>query len=148
MTKSIWFKNYTIDDANAHIHGNASEHMGIQITEMGLDHLVATMPVNEKTRQPMGVVHGGANVLLAETVGSIGANLVVDPERFYCVGQEVNANHVRAVRSGEVKAIASLLYRGRTSQVWDIKVYNEHDKLSCVSRLTMSVQKRPIPTPE
>ncbi len=145
MANTIWFRGYTIEDANAHIPGNASEHMGIKITEMGADYLVATMPVNEKTRQPMGVVHGGANVLLAETVGSIAANLVVDPDLYYCIGQEVNANHVRAARHGEVKAVASLLYKGRTSQVWDIKIYNEQQKLSCVSRLTMSVQKKVEP---
>ncbi len=139
VSKSIWFKPYTLAQVNQHIPGNAAGHMGIIVTEIGDDYLIGTMPVTEKTVQTMGIVHGGANVLLAETLGSIGANLLVDPEKQYCVGQEVNANHVRSAAKGHVTAKAQVLHAGSRSQVWEIKIYNDDGKLTCISRLTMAV---------
>jgi len=97
------------------------------------------MPHDERTRQPYGLIHGGANVLLAETVGSAAAAQVVDRSRFRCVGLEINANHLRAVRSGWVRAFARPLHMGRTTQVWDIKIYDDQERLSCVCRFTVAV---------
>ena len=101
------------------------------------------MPADTRTFQPFGLVHGGANVVLAETLGSIGANLLVDNSKFYCVGQEVNANHLRGVRTGKVTGTARLWHLGRSSQVWNIELRDDEGKLSCISRLTMAV----VPVP-
>jgi len=115
--------------------------LDIIITECTDDSLTATMPVVDKTRQPFGILHGGASVVLAETVGSIAANLVVDANKFRCVGQEINANHIRPTSSGLVTATAKPIHLGRGSQVWDIRIMNEQNKLACISRLTMAVIK-------
>ena len=101
------------------------------------------MPVDHRTRQPFGLLHGGASVALAETLGSVAANYCVDMTRFYCVGQEINANHLRAVRSGRVTGTARPIHLGGRSQVWDIRIEDEAGRLSCVSRLTMSVLEAP-----
>ena len=100
------------------------------------------MPADKRTFQPMGLIHGGANVVLTETLGSTGANLVIDHDKYFCVGQEVNANHVRGVRQGVVTGTAKLIYKGKTSQIWEIKVEDERGKLTCISRLTMACIKR------
>jgi 1,4-dihydroxy-2-naphthoyl-CoA hydrolase len=100
------------------------------------------MPVTEKTKQPIGIVHGGANVVLAETLASTAANCVIDIERFYCVGLEINANHIRSVREGLVTATTTPLHLGRSTQVWEIKILNDEGKLTCVSRMTASVMAR------
>ena len=142
--KAIWHDSngFDLESLNACISNTVCEQLGIQITEIGDDFLRGTMPADHRTFQPVGLVHGGSNVVLAETLGSLGANLVVDESRFYCVGQEVNANHVRGVRSGTVTGTARLAYRGRTSQVWEIHLHDERGRLSCISRLTMAVVKR------
>ena len=101
------------------------------------------MPVDHRTRQPFGLLHGGASVALAETLGSVAANYCVDMTRFYCVGQEINANHLRSVRSGRVTGTARPIHLGGRSQVWDIRIEDEAGRLSCVSRLTMSVLEAP-----
>lgn len=119
------------------------EHLDIRITEIGPDYLRATMPVSPRTHQPMGVLHGGASVALAETVGSVAANLCVDPATHVCLGQEVNANHLRPVSSGLVTATARPYHLGSRSQVWQIEIRDARDKLVCVSRLTMAVVERP-----
>lgn len=116
------------------------EHLGIEFSEIGDDYLVAVMEVNHATHQPFGLLHGGASVALAETVGSMAGNLSVDESR-YCVGLEINANHVRPVKSGSVEATARPLALGRTTQVWDIRIVNGNGKLVCVSRLTLAVRK-------
>ena len=139
MAKSIWNKPFTLQQIAERFGNTMSAHLGIQIVEVGDDYLKATMPVSDNVKQPMGLVHGGANVALAETIGSIGANMLVDREKFACVGQEINANHVRAVRDGTVTAIAKPDYIGRTTQVWDIRLYDDKQRLTCVSRLTMAV---------
>lgn len=116
------------------------EHLGIKFSEIGDDYLIATMEVNHATHQPFGLLHGGASVALAETVGSMAGNLSVDESR-YCVGLEINANHVRPVKSGSVEATARPLALGRTTQVWDIRIVNGDGKLVCISRLTLAVRK-------
>ena len=144
LSNSIWHSGSRLDleHLNAGILGTACEQPGVQITEVGEDFLRGTMPADHRTFQLYGLVHGGSNVVLAETPGSLGANLVVDSDRFYCVGQEVNANHVRGVRGGTVTGAARLAYRGRSSQVWEIYLEDDRGRLTCISRLTMAVVKR------
>lgn len=120
------------------------EHIGINITEVGDEFLAGTMPVDHRTVQPMGILHGGASVALAETLGSMAASLVIDPSRQYCVGLDINANHIRSARSGYVKGVARPLHLGSSTQVWSIEIKDEQEKLVCISRLTMAVlTKRP-----
>lgn len=116
--------------------------LGIQITQLEKGKVVATMPVDERTKQPFGLLHGGASVALAETVASIGAFELVDKETESVAGLEINANHVKAKRDGIVTAIGTVLHQGRTTMVWDIKIVDEQDQLICVSRCTMAVIKR------
>ena len=138
---AIWFASYTLEEA----HGGKfcmPDHLGIQLLEIGPDFLSGRMPVDDRTRQPQGILHGGASVVLAETLGSIAANLVVDRSKYRCVGQEVNANHVRAVPDGWVVGTARPLHLGRRSHVWDIRILDEQQRLVCISRLTMAVLDR------
>ena len=136
---SIWFATPDIKDMNKQMENTACSNLGIEITETGDNWVKGTMPADERTFQPIGLVHGRANVLFAETLGSMAANLCLDNSKEYAVGQEVNANHLRGVRSGLLTGIATIVHKGRTSQVWEIKIYNAEDKLSCISRLTMAV---------
>lgn len=138
---SIWFKSYTLEEARGNILC-MPDHLGIELLEIGPDFLSGRMPVDHRTRQPQGILHGGASVVLAETLGSIAANLVVDRSKQSCVGQEVNANHVRAVPDGWVIGTARPLHLGRRSHVWDIRIVDERQKLACISRLTMAVLDR------
>ena len=139
---SIWFSELSAEQLNDRGKNTMSEFLGIQFTEVGDDYLTATMPVNERTKQPIGILHGGANVVLAETIASTAANAVIDLSRFYCVGLEINANHIRSVREGLVIATTSPLHIGRTAQVWQINIVNEAGKLTCISRMTASVVTR------
>jgi 1,4-dihydroxy-2-naphthoyl-CoA hydrolase len=140
---SIWFnKSLTVEKLQTFAKGTMNEYIGIELTEVGENHLKATMPVDHRTRQAYGLLHGGASVTLAETVGSVASVMVVDPEKYYCVGVEINANHIRSVREGLVTAVASPLHLGNSTHVWDIKIYEENEKLVCVSRLTVAVLKR------
>ena len=136
---AIWFATPDIDNMNRQMENTACSNLGIKITEVGDDWVKGTMPADQRTFQPVGLVHGGANVLFAETLGSMAANLALDNSKEYAVGQEINANHLRGVRSGELSGVATIVHRGRTSQVWEIKIYNSENKLSCISRLTMAV---------
>lgn len=138
---AIWFQTPCLQTVNSWSEGTMLEHLCIRITEIGEDFIKATMPADHRTFQPFKLVHGGANVVLAESLGSIGAQLTVDPEKYYCVGQEVNANHVRGVRKGEVTGVAKQVYKGKTSQVWEIHLYDDRKKLTCISRLTVAVVK-------
>lgn len=142
---SIWFAPLDLEEAQHffHGHGDLSEHLGMRLTGIGPDYLQATMPVDERTRQPFGLLHGGASVSLAESLGSTAANLCLDGSRFFAVGQEINANHLRPVRSGLVTATARPIHLGSRSQVWDIRIEDGKGRLSCVSRLTMSVIEAP-----
>ena len=139
---SIWRSPKTIEQLNGAQSGTLIQQLGIRFTEVGADYLRGTMPVDERTKQPFGLLHGGASVALAETLGSIGAMMCVEPEKFLCVGQEINANHVRAVSSGLVTGTARPLHIGGRTHVWAIEIVNEAGKLVCVSRLTMAVIKR------
>jgi 1,4-dihydroxy-2-naphthoyl-CoA hydrolase len=142
---AIWKKQFTLDDLKARHVDTAEGHLGIEFTEIGEDWLAARMPVDARTVQPFRILHGGASVLLAESVGSCAANLCVDQEKFYCVGLDINANHVRSASSGWVTGTARPLHIGKSTHVWQIHITNEADALVCVSRLTMSVLRRPSP---
>ncbi len=113
--------------------------LGIEMVKMEEGYVVATMPVDERTKQPFGLLHGGASVALAETVASVGAFMLVDQEKEAAVGLEINANHIRAKKEGLVTAEARILHRGRKTMVWDIKITDEEDKLVCISRCTIAV---------
>jgi 1,4-dihydroxy-2-naphthoyl-CoA hydrolase len=136
---SIWFASPTIEDANRRMQPVLGGHLGIRFTEFGADYLRGTMPVEARTHQPMGILHGGASVVLAETLGSVAANCVVDPAKSYCVGQEINANHIRPVKSGLVTGTARPIHLGSRSQVWGIEIRDAQDRLACISRLTIAV---------
>jgi 1,4-dihydroxy-2-naphthoyl-CoA hydrolase len=136
---SIWYRPYTLEELQRTSGGSMADHLDIHFTELGPDYLRGTMPVDERTVQPFGLLHGGASVVLAETLGSVAANCCVDSPRFYCVGQEINANHIRSARNGRVTGTARPIHLGARSHVWDIRIEDEQGRLTCVSRLTMSV---------
>ncbi|UXI68312.1 hotdog fold thioesterase [Tahibacter amnicola] len=139
---TLWHHLPDLDTINGWNRDTAAASLGIRITEVGPDHVTGTMPVDGRTRQPFGLLHGGSSVLLAETLGSLAANLTVDSQRELAVGLEINANHVRPVHQGQVTGTARLLHRGRTTQVWEIRIVDDTGQLSCISRLTMAVVAR------
>lgn len=122
---SIWFKEISLEYLNQFGKNTMAEFLGIEFIEIGNDYLRATMPVNARTQQPIGILHGGANVALAETVASTAANAVIDLSQFFCVGLEINANHIRSVNKGVVTAITSPLHIGRSTHVWEVRIFNE-----------------------
>jgi uncharacterized protein (TIGR00369 family) len=130
----------TLDEMNAWGADTAVSHLGIVVTEFGDDFIRATMPVDARTKQPFGLLHGGASVLLAETLGSMAANLCLDDASKQAVGVEINANHVRAVTEGQVTGTARPLHVGRALQVWEIRIDDDGGKLVCVARLTLMVR--------
>jgi 1,4-dihydroxy-2-naphthoyl-CoA hydrolase len=136
---SIWFRPYTLEELDRQSQGCMVEHLDIRFTEIGPDYIRATMPADARTWQPFGLLHGGASVTLAETLGSVGANCVIDNSKFFCVGQEINANHLRGVRSGRVTGTARPIHIGGRSQVWEIRIEDQKGKLVCISRLTLAV---------
>lgn len=139
----IWFKkDLSLADFENLGKDTMGDHIGIRFSELGDDYLKATMPVDHRTKQPYGLLHGGASVALAETLGSVGSALVIDPEQFICVGQEINANHIRSARSGQVTGTATPIHLGATSHVWEIRIHDEQDKLVCISRLTVAILKK------
>jgi 1,4-dihydroxy-2-naphthoyl-CoA hydrolase len=135
----IWFQNYSLEQVNSKNKKTMVEHCGINITKITESSLEGSMPVAERTRQPSGILHGGANCVLAETLGSIAANMTCDPDRFHAVGLSITTNHVKAIRNGEVRAVAKANHIGRTTQVWDIKTYNSSEQLTSITSLTMAV---------
>ncbi|MEQ8302193.1 MAG: hotdog fold thioesterase [Cyclobacteriaceae bacterium] len=135
-------KDVTLDELNALSANTLVEHLGIRFSHIGPNYVSALMPVDNRTHQPLGLLHGGASVALAETLGSIAATLCVDPKSQYCVGLEINANHVRAISSGFVKGTASPLHIGKRTHVWEIKIVNEKEELISISRITMAVIDR------
>ena len=139
----IWKRTATPEQLNARNPGTLNEALGIRLTEVGEDYLRATMPVDGRTKQPFGLLHGGANVALAETLGSLGGWLALPPGGGRVVGLEINANHVRGVRDGSVTGTARPLHLGRTTQVWDIRIEDELGRLVCISRLTVGVVTKP-----
>lgn len=140
---SIWRSLLPLETLNAGGAGTLMGPLGIEFTEIGGDFIRGTMPVDARTHQPFGLLHGGASVALAETLGSMGANMCVDSSRYLCVGQEINANHLKSVRSGHVTGTARPLHLGTRSQVWSIEIVNDSGALVCVSRLTVAVIPRP-----
>jgi 1,4-dihydroxy-2-naphthoyl-CoA hydrolase len=138
---SIWRSPHTLEELNGTAVGTMTGHLGIVFTEIGADFVRATMPVDGRTRQPYGLLHGGASVVLAETLGSTGAVMCVDRAGFLCVGQEINANHVRSARSGLVTGTARPVHLGGRSHVWAIEIVDEGQNLVCVSRLTIAIVK-------
>jgi 1,4-dihydroxy-2-naphthoyl-CoA hydrolase len=138
----IWKSIRSVQELNSGRVGTLLEHLGIEFTEIGDDFVCGTMPVDERTRQPYGLLHGGASVALAETLGSMGAAMCVDAAEYQCVGQEINANHLRAARSGLVTGTARPVHVGGRSQVWTIDIINDAGKLVCTSRLTIAIIRR------
>ena len=128
-----------MDDINSLGKNTMGEYIGIEFTELGENFLKAKMPVDHRTRQPYGLLHGGASCVLAETLGSIASALVIDQSKFICVGLEINANHIRSARSGYVSGTASPIHLGNSTHVWDIRIHDEENKLVCISRLTVAI---------
>lgn len=141
--KPIWFEGFPLDQARERGKGSLLETVGIELLEAGADFLRARMPVDARTRQPAGVLHGGASVVLAETLASWAATFCVDPAKNHCVGLEINANHLRPVAEGFVYGTARPLHLGRSTQLWDVRITTEDGKLVCVSRVTMAVLPAP-----
>ena len=139
----IWFdKNISLESLQSFGNGTMTEHLGIEWVELGEDFFKAKMPVDHRTLQPLGLLHGGASCVLAETIGSVASHLVIDSSQFYCVGIEINANHIRSAREGFVYGTCSPLHIGSTTHVWDIRITNEGGKLICISRLTVAIMKK------
>ncbi len=138
---AIWSKAYSLAEVAARGRGTMMEHLGMELTELGADFLAATMPVDARTRQPIGILHGRASVALAESLASTAGNLVVDRDQEYCVGLEINANHVRSARDGHVTGVTRPLHLGRSTQVWETRI-TQGEQLICVSRMTLAVLKR------
>ena len=143
----IWRVETTLEAINAGSAQTMMRPLDILFTEIGDDFIRGTMPVDDRTRQPLGLLHGGASVALAETLGSMGANLCIDPSRSFCLGQDINANHIRAVRSGLVTGTARPLHIGGRSHVWSIEIVDAAGALVCISRLTMAVLSKRPPAP-
>ncbi len=140
---SIWFnKDLSLQQFAHWGKDTMGEHLGIQFTALEAGYLEATMPVDKRTVQPYGLLHGGASVALAETVGSVASALVIDHEKYICVGLDINANHIRSVRQGIVTARVTPLHIGSTTHVWEIRITDEKGKLVCISRLTVAILER------
>ena len=138
---SIWKKTAALKELDWFRHNTLNDVMGIRLTEIGKDYLKAVMPVNNKTRQPMGILHGGASAVLAETIGSLGSYLAIEPDK-RCVGLEINANHIRSISDGWVTGIARPVHMGRSTHVWDIRITDEQERLICIARLTMAIMNQ------
>lgn len=138
---SIWYRPLTLERVQQlHSQGaGLATHLDIRLTALGDDYLRGDMPVDDRTRQPFGLLHGGANVVLAETLGSLASNFCLETPRFYSVGQEVSASHLRSARSGRVTGTARPIHLGGRSHVWEVRIEDEAGRLSCISRLTMAV---------
>jgi 1,4-dihydroxy-2-naphthoyl-CoA hydrolase len=139
----IWTTRPDATTINSYSNDHMGHHLGIEITEIGDDYITGRMPVNEKTRQPYGILHGGASCVLAETLGSLGGAFCVDTQTQIVVGLEINANHLRPAFDGYVIGTARPIHVGKTTQVWDIKIVNEKGDLVCISRLTLAVRDMP-----
>jgi 1,4-dihydroxy-2-naphthoyl-CoA hydrolase len=140
---SIWFDpSLTIGKMQSFASHTMNEYIGIELTELGEDYLKGTMPVDHRTKQAYGLLHGGASVTLAETIGSIASAMVIDSEKYFCVGLEINANHIRSAMEGFVTGIARPVHLGNSTHVWDIRINDEAGKLVCISRLTVAILKR------
>ncbi len=136
----IWSKKYAVKDFASFQSNTLLESLGIELTQIGDDFIEGTMPVDHRTKQPFGILHGGASVALAETLGSIAAGMVIDREKFNAVGLDINANHLRPVATGTVTGVAKPIFIGRKTHVWEIKINETSSgKLNCISRITMAI---------
>lgn len=135
----IFSKDITLEALNKLSRNTMAERIGIEFTAIGDDFMEARMPVDSRTHQPFGLLHGGASVALAETLGSVAAHCCVDPAKQFCVGLDINANHLRGVREGFVTGITKPIHIGKKTQVWEIRITNQKDELVCISRITMAV---------
>ncbi|MBU8912352.1 MAG: hotdog fold thioesterase [Desulfobacterales bacterium] len=136
----IWKKEFEIEEINLFKKNSIVGNVGIEFLEKGDDFISATMPVDKRTKQPLGILHGGASVVLAETLGSAASYMTLD-DSTYSVGLEIKANHLKSVASGQVKGVVKPVHLGKTTQVWDISIENEKSELICLSRLTMLILK-------
>ena len=135
----MFIKGATIEGINEFSKNTMVEHLGIEITELGTDYLIGKMPVDKRTHQPMGLLHGGASVALAETLGSIASTLTINQKLQHCVGLEINANHIKSVKTGYVYGKTIPVHIGKKTQVWETRITNEEDQLVCISRITMAI---------
>lgn len=140
---SIWKKDYKLEDFKEMEKNNIHEALGIELTAITADSISGKMPVDERTKQPAGILHGGASVVLAESLGSIASNLVINTEKFLAVGLSVNANHLRPATEGHVHGKATAIHVGKKTQIWDIEIVNDHGKKICACRLTTAVIDKP-----
>lgn len=140
MEASIWVdRHIKLGDLNKMSEGTLGHALGIEFTEVGPRYIKGRMPVDERTIQPIGILHGGASLALAETLSSTAAYLTIDRTHYYCVGMEINANHIKQVMSGWVTGIAEPIHLGRSTQIWGIKIYDEAQRLICISRITLAI---------
>ncbi|MBG60589.1 MAG: thioesterase [Halobacteriovoraceae bacterium] len=140
----IWHKEYTIEQMNKMCEKTMLEHLDIKIEEVQEDTLIGSMPVDHRTHQPFGILHGGANCVLAESLGSLGANLTLDPEKHHAVGLNISTNHVKAVRNGRVRGEARPIHMGKTTQLWNIKTYNSKGELTSDSQLGLMILPKKV----
>lgn len=135
----IWFRKYALTEVNTIFDKYMTQLLGIKAIEINNDNIIAAMPITDNVRQPFGILHGGASVVLAESIGSVASNLIIDPEKYAGVGLDINANHVRSASEGMLTATCSALHIGKTTHVWDIKMHDDNQKLICISRLTVAI---------
>ena len=138
----IWHQKVTLESVNQRSKDTMMAFLGIEFIEIGDDFMTATMPVSDRTKQPLGILHGGASVVLAETVASTAANMAVDFSKYYCVGLEINANHLRSAKEGLITGITRPIHLGRSTQVWSIELFNDKGQPTCISRMTACVLTR------
>lgn len=139
----IWSHNFTVDELNDRHKDHLGALVGIEFTNIGSDFLEARMPVDKRTHQPAGILHGGASVVLAETLGSVASNMIIDSSKYMGVGLEVNANHLRPVSSGMVTGVCKPLHIGGKTHVWEIRITTDRGKMNCISRLTVAIIRLP-----
>ena len=144
INPSVINPQISVEMLNALNKNSMGGYLGIIFTEVGKDYLIATMPVDHRTQQPFGLLHGGASAVLAETLGSVGATCVIDNETHFCVGLEINTNHIKGVRQGLVTGITRPVHIGNKTQVWEIKITNEKEELISLSRITMMVLEKRV----
>ncbi len=140
---SIWHQAISLDDMNESAKDSATSHVGIEFIESGEDYIVARMPVDNRTRQKYGILNGGASCLLAESLGSHASSLCLDPEQQYCVGLDINANHIRSISEGYVYGTSKPIHLGRSTHVWEIIIRDDSERIICISRLTMMIKAIP-----
>ena len=141
-SRPIWQSEINLNLIQERGENTLMTHLGIEFTDIGPDYLIARMSVDSRTRQPLGIMHGGASCVLAETVGSVAANFCIDNKIFYAVGLDINTNHIKSIREGYVYATARPYHLGRSTQVWSIEIKDKDQKLISINRLTMAVLKK------